>query len=496
MLTLAENVIVAGADNRPLMLDMTQYSSWASRMLLYIKGKENGQVTIEGSKISLQERESKLNDEFDTFTSEPREKIHSYYLSQNEASLLRMRRVNINGGTNITDQAKAICCYNCQEGGHVARQCTKPKRPRNSTWFKEKMMLAEAFELGVVLDEEQMEFLADNGDIVTISQASQEIPTPAVLSKVPTHDNYLDNHVIDQNVQETQYSKQPLFNNDTDIDITSDSNMILYEQYLKETENTVVQDTSSSAQQDPMIMFVIEEMTNQVAKCNEVIVDKNAKVAKFEYQIHSLKLQLNATVKSHKTLSTTVDVLKMESKEKEDKYLEEIIKLENKKTALDSVVYKMGQSTQTMHMLTKPQVFYDECHKTTVGYQNPLYLTQAQRKVHTLYCGHAIVKQHDALFVIDTKETLELTEESRLKMHAKQNDPIEKEKKVNISPIDYVALNKLSKHFVKHFVPQKQLYAKQAFWLPISKLVPEIPPVHPEPVLKEIPHELPPINLV
>ncbi|GJX80037.1 retrovirus-related pol polyprotein from transposon TNT 1-94 [Tanacetum coccineum] len=595
MLTLAENVIVAGADNRPLMLDMTQYSSWASRMLLYIKGKENGKLLvdsvlngpftygtvivpetptipatvrdrtydeltnaekickacdikatniilqglpqdiynlvnhhdeakhiwdrvkllIEGSKISLQERESKLYDEFDTFTSEPGETIHSYYLSQNEASLLRMRSsesrsnaiitgVNINGGTNITDQAKAICCYNCQEGGHVARQCTKPKRPRNSTWFKEKMMLAEAFELGVVLDEEQMEFLADNGDIVTISQASQEIPTPTGFQTddLDAFDSDCDealsanNHVIDQNVQETQYSKQPLFNNDTDIDITSDSNMILYEQYLKETENTVVQDTSSSAQQDPMIMFVIEEMTNQVAKCNEVIVDKNAKVAKFEYQIHSLKLQLNATVKSHKTLSTTVDVLKMESKEKEDKYLEEIIKLENKKTALDSVVYKMGQSTQTMHMLTKPQVFYDECHKTTLGYQNPLYLTQAQRKVHTLYCGHAIVKQHDALFVIDTKETLELTEESRLKMHAKQNDPIEKEKKVNISPIDYVALNKLSKHFVKHFVPQKQLYAKQAFWLPISKPVPEIPPVHPEPVLKEIPHELPPINLV
>ncbi|GKC65266.1 hypothetical protein Tco_1097864 [Tanacetum coccineum] len=40
-LSLAENVIVAGADNHPPMLDKTQYSSWASRMLLYIKGKEN-----------------------------------------------------------------------------------------------------------------------------------------------------------------------------------------------------------------------------------------------------------------------------------------------------------------------------------------------------------------------------------------------------------------------------------------------------------------------
>nr|GEV97704.1 hypothetical protein [Tanacetum cinerariifolium] len=65
----------------------------------------------------------------------------------------------------------------------------------------------------------------------------------------------------------------------------------------------------------------------------------NAKVADFEKQIHSLKLQLNATVECHKTLSTTVDVLKNESKQKEDKYLDEIIDL-HKKKALDNVVFK------------------------------------------------------------------------------------------------------------------------------------------------------------
>ncbi|GJY89201.1 hypothetical protein Tco_0503829 [Tanacetum coccineum] len=46
-LSLAKNVIIAGADNHPLMLDKTQYSSWASRMLLYIKGKENGKLLVD-----------------------------------------------------------------------------------------------------------------------------------------------------------------------------------------------------------------------------------------------------------------------------------------------------------------------------------------------------------------------------------------------------------------------------------------------------------------
>ncbi|GJY52289.1 hypothetical protein Tco_0443136 [Tanacetum coccineum] len=112
------------------------------------------------------------------------------------------------------------------------------------------------------------------------------------------------------------------------------------------------------------------------------------------------------------------------------------------------------------------------------------------------YDSEILSKQHDALSVIDTVKTLELAEESRLKMHAKQNDPVLKEKKVNIAPIDYVALNKLSKHFVKHFEPQTKLSAEQAFWLPISKPVSKTPPVQLEPVLKEIPCELPIISLV
>ncbi|GJX86303.1 hypothetical protein Tco_0337077 [Tanacetum coccineum] len=155
----------------------------------------------------------------------------------------------------------------------------------------------------------------------------------------------------------------------------------------------------------------------------------------------------------------------------------------------------MGQSTQTMHMLTKPQDFYDESHKTPLGYQNPFYLSQARQKVSGLYDGHTIVKTHDVLFITDTEETIELAKESRLKMLAKQNDPILKEKKVNVAPVDYVALNKLSEH--KHFVPQKQLSTEQAFWLPILKLVSKKPPISSEPVSKKvIPRELPSISLV
>ncbi|GKD89903.1 hypothetical protein Tco_1365410 [Tanacetum coccineum] len=41
METMAENVIVAGSENRPPMLKKGMYDSWKTRIILYIRGKEN-----------------------------------------------------------------------------------------------------------------------------------------------------------------------------------------------------------------------------------------------------------------------------------------------------------------------------------------------------------------------------------------------------------------------------------------------------------------------
>ncbi|GKB97226.1 putative ribonuclease H-like domain-containing protein, partial [Tanacetum coccineum] len=76
-------------------------------------------------------------------------------------------------GNNASGQARIVKCYNYQGKGHMARQCTQPKRPRNAVWYKEKAMLAEAQEAGKILDEEQLAFLADPG--VPDGQAVQAI---------------------------------------------------------------------------------------------------------------------------------------------------------------------------------------------------------------------------------------------------------------------------------------------------------------------------------
>ncbi|GJZ99926.1 retrovirus-related pol polyprotein from transposon TNT 1-94, partial [Tanacetum coccineum] len=86
-----------------------------------------------------------------------------------------MGKATSSGGNNEGDQARVVKCYNCQGEGHMARQCTQPKRPRNAAWFKDKAMLAEAQESSQILDEEQLAFLADPG-ILDIQATHTIIP--------------------------------------------------------------------------------------------------------------------------------------------------------------------------------------------------------------------------------------------------------------------------------------------------------------------------------
>ncbi|GJS17797.1 hypothetical protein Tco_0412269 [Tanacetum coccineum] len=133
-------------------------------------------------------------------------------------------------------------------------------------------------------------------------------------------------------------------------------------------------------------------------------------------QIDSLEQNLSNQIKEKESLLQTFTVLKNESKENE-----------------------MGQYAQTVHMLTKPQVFYDDTYKQALGYQNPFYLKKAQRIKPTLYDGSVISAQHVASHVIDDEETLILEE-----------------------------LNRLSKDIGKRFVPQQELSNERAFWLQTS----------------------------
>ncbi|GKD24316.1 hypothetical protein Tco_1230530 [Tanacetum coccineum] len=46
-------------------------------------------------------------------------------------------------GSNSGKQMTVIC-YNCKGEDHMSKQCTKPKRKQDDSWFKDKVLLVQA----------------------------------------------------------------------------------------------------------------------------------------------------------------------------------------------------------------------------------------------------------------------------------------------------------------------------------------------------------------
>nr|GEZ75748.1 hypothetical protein [Tanacetum cinerariifolium] len=57
----------------------------------------------------------------------------------------------------------------------MSKQCTKPRRKRDAEWFKDKVLLVQAQANGQVLQEKELEFLADPG--IQESSSTQMVTT-------------------------------------------------------------------------------------------------------------------------------------------------------------------------------------------------------------------------------------------------------------------------------------------------------------------------------
>ncbi|GJS86887.1 hypothetical protein Tco_0769523 [Tanacetum coccineum] len=78
-------------------------------------------------------------------------------------------------------------------------------------------------------------------------------------------------------------------------------------------------------------------------------------------------------------------------KEREDRYLDDILALEEKLSSHDRVFYKIGQSIQMIHMLgKKPNKVYDPFLKAGLGYTNLVRLKKAVAAQPKMYDGDLI----------------------------------------------------------------------------------------------------------
>ncbi|GJT70256.1 hypothetical protein Tco_1029542 [Tanacetum coccineum] len=90
----------------------------------------------------------------------------------------------------MEEEQRTVICYNCKGKGHISKQCTKPKRKRDDSWFKDKVLLVQAQANGQHLHEEELVFLANLG--IAEGQATQTIITNNLLIKLMMLDKCSD----------------------------------------------------------------------------------------------------------------------------------------------------------------------------------------------------------------------------------------------------------------------------------------------------------------
>nr|GEY18770.1 retrovirus-related Pol polyprotein from transposon TNT 1-94 [Tanacetum cinerariifolium] len=262
------------------------------------------------------------------------------------------------GSSGTSGKQRVIVCYNCKGEGHMSKQCTKPKMRRDEQWFKDKVLLVQAQANGQVLQEEELEFLADPG--------------------------------------------------------------------IAETSSTQYEVTNNAAYQ-------AHDLDAYDSDCDE---------------LNSAKITLMANL-SHYGYDNLVEI------NQDNKNVNEILTAELER-------YKNQERILKEH---------NNVENASVSYEQSL---EIEKLKHTL-------SEH-----LKEKESLE---------QKKQNEPIMSERKVNTKPVDYAALNKLSKDFETRFVPHAELSAEQAFWSRYS-VQPEEPNLSVSTAIVEVPKELPKLSMV
>ncbi|GJW88299.1 hypothetical protein Tco_0163639 [Tanacetum coccineum] len=180
----------------------------------------------------------------------------------------------------------------------MSKQCTKPKRKQDDSWFKDKVLLVQAQAHGQILHEEELAILADPG--ITEGQATQTIITHNAAYQADDLDVY------DSDCDELNTAKVALMANlshygsDALAEVHNHDNV---DNYLM---NQVVQAMPSS------------EQSNSV-------------------EIDHLKQTLSKHLKEKESLMQTVTLLKNDFKKEESRNIDREIALEKRIKQLDNI---------------------------------------------------------------------------------------------------------------------------------------------------------------
>ncbi|GJY04359.1 retrovirus-related pol polyprotein from transposon TNT 1-94, partial [Tanacetum coccineum] len=565
------NIMAAGSKDRPPMLGPGRYTQWRSRFLRYIdtkamppsastrnKGKGIAKpVTPQSKSVSeddsdpeqaqrdkdMQKNLALLAKYFKKLYKPTNNNLRTSSNSRNKTEdttprynndnqswqFGNQRTMTVAGAREIVGsqvvQQNGIQCFNCKGFGHYAKECMKPKRVKDYTYHKEKMMMCKQAEQGVPLQAEQADWLEDTDEKIdeheleahysfmakireVLSEESSSTDQP--LEQVQNHD---ENNVF---ANERRHSRQPESINDTYVLEKDDSNLTLDSLNICNNDNQVDQNAAEFTDERAALANLIANLTldteenktilKQLKKVNasltkelkecrtnlgetgllarkDIDIKEGLKTKAYEISVVNQKHD-ELVKKSLLTKSQFEGQLKEKSKVisdlkvKEGRDIDKMIEMDKQIKFLNEILYKRNQSIQTIHMLAPKCATYNG--RST--FANPKYLKIAQSEKPCLYEIPYDTSDHANRFCPNGEETVTLEKESRSKLN-----------KDTVKPYDYTYQNSLyeifkppSKTYLdqlerakevrktmwrKTFVRTKPNIAKNVAFLPVSKSI-------------------------
>ncbi|GJT28055.1 integrase, catalytic region, zinc finger, CCHC-type containing protein [Tanacetum coccineum] len=475
-----------------------------------------------GESLNMQDVKTSLFWDFGKFTLRDGESIESYYSrdvdtsprykNDNQTGQFGNHRILTVVGARETVvrhvvQQRGIQCFNFKEFGHFAKECKKPKRTKDYTYHKEKMLLCKQANKGVTLQAEQADWLEDTDKEVDEQELEahymymakiQEVHTtnsgPSFdvepLKKVHSNDDY---NVF---ANEIHHSEQPVSINNTCLVEKVDSNVIPDSSDMCNNDNQADQN-SEECDDEHDCKSSLEESNRTRDRCitalqNKEIELENSKEHDIKdglkvkaYEIFVVKEKHDELVKhSLLTKSRYGGLLKDKNtvikdfKLKEGEDIDKLIAMEKQLKFLNEIVYKRNQAIQNIHMLALKGSTYNG----RLTFANPMYLKKAQFEKPCLYKIPYDTSDLANIFAPDREDTLTLEQESRTKLnkdlvkpydYTKQNSLYENFKPPSQEYLDQLAhANEVQKKmWRKSFVKTKPNIVKNIGFLPIRKTI-------------------------
>ncbi|GJX03827.1 retrovirus-related pol polyprotein from transposon TNT 1-94 [Tanacetum coccineum] len=422
------------------------------------------------------------------------------YNNDNQSGRFRNQRTMIVVGTRETVgspvvKQTGIQCFNCKGFGHYAKECRKPKRVKDYTYHKEKMMMYRQAEQGVPLQVEQADWLADTDEEIDeqeleahysfMAKIQEVLPEESSSTEQPLEQvqNNDENNVFanerqhsENNTAECADERAALANLIANLTLDTEENKTILKQ-LKKANTSLTQELEECKTNLDETSRALGEATSCRDSCLNPIQNKQNELEKYiafndrtiDYEI--LQTKLNDTLgllalkdieikEGLKTKAYEISVLNQKHDElvkkslltksqfegqlkekskvisdlkvKEEKDIDKMIEMDKQLKFLNEIVYTRNQSIQTIHMLAPKCSTYNG----RPTFANPRYLKKAQSEKPCLYEIPYDTSDLANRFGPNREETMTLANESRSKLN-----------KDYVKPYDYTKQNSLYEIF-------------------------------------------------